>query len=66
MPSASARARNGTGFYYKGKDAGGDEDEEIPEVVFGTTEVRWDGGADWKPDEPDNNEPKPNESGSGQ
>jgi len=67
MPTASPRGRNSTtGFYSRVKEASGDEEEEIPQVVFGTTEVIWDAGADWKPGEPsDTNEPKPNESGSG-
>jgi hypothetical protein len=37
----------------KGKEQGIDVDdedeEEIPEVVFGITEVLWDAGADWQP-----------------
>lgn len=30
-------------------DADDEDEEEIPEVVFGITEVLWDAGADWQP-----------------
>ena len=36
----------------KGKehiDVDDEDEEEIPEVVFGITEVLWDAGADWQP-----------------
>jgi len=60
MPTANPQGRNSTtGFYSRSKESSGDEEEEIPQVVFGTTEVGWDAGADWKPDEArDTNEPR--------
>ncbi|KAF8340555.1 uncharacterized protein EI90DRAFT_3117074 [Cantharellus anzutake] len=63
MPNVNVRARRRESSHSKGKEASNDEEEEIPEVVFGTTEVRWNAGADWKPDLPDGpSEPKSEES----
>jgi hypothetical protein len=51
-PSRGDRAIS-PGGSEKGKEQGADTDdedeEEIPEVVFGITEVLWDAGADWQP-----------------
>ena len=52
MPNPNTRTHTVEEKAEKDKGAHDEEEEEdIPEVVFGVTEVQWEGGADWKPEE---------------